>query len=145
MAASLPLDATFALKAAVRRTLLADASINAILAGSKIVDEAPKEHPTPYISVDARSDDWSTATEDGQVIALDLSVWHQPSSRTPETALVRDLMGTIRRALHTADVTLDAPFHCAQIRVETMIGPYRDPDGQTMHGVVSIRALVDHA
>lgn len=145
MAASFPLDATFALKAAVRTALLADSTLSATLAGLKIVDEAPSSHATPYISIAARSNDWSTASEDGQEIMLDLNLWHQPASQTPETAAGRDIMVRLRAALHTANLALAAPFTLTQIRVEAMIGPYRDPDGKTLHGVVSLRALVDHA
>jgi hypothetical protein len=145
MAASDPRDATFAIKKAVRAALLANSTLNLALQGLKVVDAASTKHATPYISWDTSSDDWSTATEDGQVIVLDLNVWDQPSSRTPETANGRDIMSIVRETLHTATLFLDTPFHCVQIRVEAMIGPYRDPDGQTLHGVVTIRALVDHA
>ncbi len=144
MAASAPLDATFALKAAIITALLADSGINATLVGLKIVDDAPSSHPTPYISIDTRSNDWSTGDTDGQEIILDLSVWHQPPSQTPETATARNLMTAIRKALHTASLSLTAPFTMTQIRVDNMIGPYRDPDGTTLHGVVTVRALVDH-
>lgn len=143
MAAS-PLDATYALKAAVRTALLANATLSAALVGLKVVDLAPSSHPTPYISVDVRSNDWSTATEDGQEVLLDINIWHQAASQTPETATARDLMGEVRKTLHTASLSLASPYNCVQIRVDNMIGPYRDPDGQTLHGVVSVRALVDH-
>lgn len=145
MASSDALDATFALKAAVRGALLANATLNAALQGLKIVDDAPSTHPTPYIEIDTRSDDWSTATEDGQQFSIDLHVWHQPPSRTPETASARDLMGLVRQTLHNASLTLAAPFHCVLIRVESEVGPFRDPDGTTLHGVVTVRAIVDHA
>lgn len=144
MTAGTALDATYALKAAVRAALLADSYLNSTLVGTKIVDDAPAGQATPYISIDTRSNDWSTSTEDGQEILLDLNVWTQAASQTPETGLGRDIMAAVRRALHTASLSLAAPFHSMLIRVENMIGPYRDPDGTTMHGVVSIRALSDH-
>lgn len=139
-----PLDATYALKAAVRTALLANSTLSSTLVGLKVVDLAPSSHPTPYISIETRSNDWSTATEDGQEILLDINVWHQSVSQTPETATARNLMSEVRKTLHTASLTLEAPFNCVQIRVDNMIGPYRDPDGMTLHGVVSVRALVDH-
>ena len=144
MTASQASDATFATKAAIRTALLANATINSTLAGLKIVDLAPSSHPTPYIQLDARSNDWSTASTDGQEMLIDINVWYQPTSQTPETATARDLMGLVRSTLHTATLTMASPFNCVQIRVENMIGPYRDPDGMTLHGVVSVRALVDH-
>ena len=143
MAAS-PLEATYALKAAVRTALLANSTLSTTLVGLKVVELAPSSHPTPYISIDARSNDWSTSTEDGQEILLDINVWHQSPSQTPETATARNLMSEVRTTLHTASLSLEAPFNCVQIRVDNIIGPYRDPDGSTLHGVVSVRALVDH-
>lgn len=140
-----PLDATFALKAAVRTALLANSTLSTTLVGLQVVELAPSSHPTPYISIEARSNDWSTATEDGQEILLDINVWHQSASQTPETATARNLMSEVRATLHTASLTLEAPFNCVQIRVDNIIGPYRDPDGTTLHGVVSVRALVDHS
>lgn len=144
MTAGTALDATYALKAAIRTALLADSYLNSTLVGLKIVDDAPAGQSTPYISFDTRSNDWSTASEDGQEVLLDLNVWTQAASQTPETGLGRDIMAAVRRVLHTASLVLASPFHSVLIRVDNMIGPYRDPDGATTHGVVSIRALVDH-
>jgi hypothetical protein len=144
MAAGTASDATYALKAAVRTALLADSYLNSTLVGLKVVDDAPASHATPYISIDTRSNDWSTSDTDGQEILLDLNVWSQPTSQTPETATGRDIMAAARRVLHTAVISPASPFHAVLIRVENMLGPFKDPDGTTMHGVVSIRALTDH-
>jgi hypothetical protein len=118
--------------------------LSGMLAGGKIVTLAPPKHATPYISIAHRSNDWSTATEDGQEVLLDLNVWHQPDSQTPEAGTARAIMSLCRQTLHTVDLTLATPFHCVLIRVTNEIGPFRDPDGATLHGVVSLRALVDH-
>lgn len=144
MTASQALDSTYAIKAAIRTALLANTTITNTLVGLKIVDDAPSSHPTPYISIDTRSNDWSTSTEDGQEFLIDINVWHQTSSQTPETATARDLMSLVRQTLHTALLSLAAPYNCVLIRVINSIGPYRDPDGMTLHGIISIRALVDH-
>ncbi|WP_159728383.1 DUF3168 domain-containing protein [Methylosinus sp. Ce-a6] len=144
MAASLPLDAAASLIAAVRSALLANSTLAGMLAGSKVVTLAPSGHQTPYISIAIRSNDWSTATEDGQEVLLDLNVWHQPDSQTPEGGAARAIMALCRQTLHTASLTLASPFKCTLIRVTNEIGPYRDPDGRTVHGLVSVRALVDH-
>jgi hypothetical protein len=130
---------------AVRTALLADATLPGLLAGLKIVDKAPSSHPTPYISMNVRSADWSTASEDGQEFHIDLDVWHEPSSQTPETGTARQIMAIVRSTLHTATLSLASPYHAVLIRVENEVGPFRDPDGATLHGVVSLRALVDHA
>ena len=144
MTASAANDASYAIRAAIRAALLADATLSATLVGQQIVDMAPSSHPTPYISIVTTSDDWSTATEDGQEFQIDVNVWHQPSSQTPESGVARDIMSRVRQLLHTAQLTLAAPFTCAIIRAEAMVGPFRDPDGMTLHGVVTVRAFVDH-
>jgi hypothetical protein len=128
----------------VRAALLANSTLSGQLVGQKVVSMAPSSHSTPYISIAHRSNDWSTATEDGQEVLLDINVWHQPDSQTPEAGTARAIMALCRQILHTADLTLAEPFHCVLIRVINEIGPYRDPDGRTLHGVVSIRALVEH-
>jgi len=145
MAKSDALDATYAIRAAIRTALLANSTLNSVLVGQKIVDLAPSGHPTPYISLAASSDDFSTATEDGQEFDIDVNVWHQPTSQTPETATARDIMAEVRKTLHTAALSLASPYNLVLLRITNMIGPYRDPDGMTLHGIVTVRAIVDHS
>jgi len=139
------LSAKFTLIKGVRALLLADATLPPLLNGNKIMARAPSSAPTPYIEIDARSTDYSTATEDGEEIQLTLHTWHENASQTPETATAQAIMGHIRRILHNAAPTLDAPFHCVLLRVENDNGPYQDPDGAVMHGVTQVRAIVDHS
>jgi len=144
MATSSSLDSVPAFRGAVRTAILADATLSSTLVGSKVLVQAPSSHPTPYIQLTARSQDWATATEDGQEIFLDLHVWHQRLSQTPETDVARDIMSRLKQVLHTASLSLASPFTLTQMRVDSMIGPYLDPDGTTLHGVVSLHAFVDH-
>lgn len=145
MAVGLPLDATAATLAAIRAALLADATLPGLLAGNKIMVMAPSSCPTPYIEMSPSGGDYSTATEDGQDLKIDLHIWHQPSSQTPETATAMQIMGLVRQIMHTATLAPAAPFHCVFCRVTNQIGPYHDPDGATLHGVVTVRVVVDHA
>lgn len=138
------LDATVALIKGLSAPLLADPTLSALLVGNKIMLRAPSSAPTPYLGLDVRSLDFSTATEDGQDFAITIHVWHEPSSQTPETGTAMAIMGHVRRILHCADLTLGAPFHCVLCRVLSERGPFQDPDGATLHGVVELRALVDH-
>jgi hypothetical protein len=145
MTASAAADAVFATLAAIRTVLLADSTLSGWLAGDlKIVTAAPSSYPAPFISLAPRANDWSTATEDGQEVVVDLNIWTQPLSQTPETANGRSIMGRCRELLHTAALSMASPFHCVQCRVENEVGPYQDPDGATLHGVVTVRVLVDH-
>lgn len=145
MATNTALDASYAIRAAIRTALLANTTLSAALAGQKVVDLAPSSHPTPYISLETTSDDFSTGTEDGQEFSIDVHVWHQPSSQTPESATTRDLMTEARKTLHTAALPLASPYNLILLRVTNMVGPFRDPDGATLHGVLTVRALVDHS
>jgi hypothetical protein len=139
------LDATAALLKGVSAVLLDDATLNPLLAGNKIMVRAPSNALTPYLELDIRATDWSTATEDGQDFSITVHVWHQPPSQTPETGTAMALMGHVRRILHCAALALDAPFNLVLCRVQMQRGPYNDPDGSTLHGVVMVRAVVDHA
>jgi hypothetical protein len=145
MPANTALDGSYAIRAAIRTALLANATINSALVGKKVVDLAPSGHSTPYISLETSSEDFSTATEDGQEFSIDVNVWHQPGSQTPESATARDLMAEVRKTLHTAALSLASPYNLVLLRVTNQIGPYRDPDGMTLHGVLTVRAIVDHS
>jgi hypothetical protein len=143
--ASAALDATPAILKALRTALIGDATLAPLLAGDKVMVRAPSSAPTPYIELDVREQDFSTATEDGQDFQILLHVWHEPASTSPETALTMTIMGHVRRILHTAALTLDAPFHSVLTRVQSRVGPFHDPDGAVIHGTVIVRAVVDHS
>ena len=144
MTASAALDGGAALLKAVRNALVGDATLNPLLAGNKVMVRAPSSAPTPYIELDLRCADFSTASEDGQDFTLVVHVWHAPSSVTPETGSTLAIIGHVRRILHTAALTMDAPFHCVFVRVFSSIGPFHDPDSAVIHGMVTVRAVVDH-
>lgn len=144
MTASVAADAAPSLLKGVRNALLADATLPGLLAGNKVMVRAPSSAPTPYIELDVRDADFSTATEDGQDFTVLCHVWHEPSSVTPETATTMALMGHVRRILHTATLPLDAPFNNVLTRVLSRQGPYHDPDSAVIHGIVVVRAVVDH-
>lgn len=145
MAKSDALDASVAIRSAIRTALLANTTLASVLVGHKVVDLAPSGHATPYISLATSSDDFSTGTEDGQEFTIDVNVWHQPPSQTPESATARDIMAEVRKTLHTAAINMSSPYNLVLLRVTNMIGPYRDPDGMTLHGIVTVRAIVDHS
>lgn len=145
MSAADAADASPAISKAVRAALLADTTLAPMLAGNKVMVRAPSSHPTPYIELDVRDADFSTATEDGQDFSILVHVWHEPSSVAPETATTMAIMGHVRRILHTAALVLDAPFRCVLIRVQSRVGPFHDPDAAVIHGTLIVRALVDHS
>lgn len=137
------MDATVALMAALRARLLADGELPAIT--GKIFDRPPANEATPYLTIGETSyEDWSTSDTDGQNIRVDIGVWQEPAGADPDTRVVRALMGHVRRIVHLAPLDLGA-HNLVLVRVERAVGPMLDPDGYTLHGVVTVRALTGHA
>lgn len=137
-------DPTMAYMEAVRTVLLADSAIRA--AGVlEVLDRARPNMKTPFITLGATSDlDWSTATEDGIQLRMDVSIWDSSPSQTPETRRSREIIARVRALLHTATLTLAPPAHHVLTRVTAVVGPMLDPDGFTLHSVVTVTALLDH-
>jgi len=143
--ASAALDALPALLKGLRNALIADATLSPLLAGNKVMVRAGSSAPTPYIELEPRQQDYSTADTDGQDFQILAHVWHEPASTAPETATCMAIMGHVRRILHTATLALDAPFNNVLTRVQSAVGPFHDPDAAVIHGTVIVRAVVDHA
>lgn len=140
-------DPVFDLQAAIVPALVADASLAALIAG-RVYDDVPPTREFPYISIgpvqaiQQDTDDCICAYE----VSLQMDVWARGSAingggyerARPQMERVA---GTLRQVLHGADLTLDN-HRLVQIRhTDTLY--LRDPDGQTAHGAVTFRALVD--
>jgi hypothetical protein len=137
------IDGTMALMTAIRTALLADSGL-AALGITEVYDRPPSIQVLPFVTIGAtRYSDWSFADNDGQEIFVDVSAW-DGSKADPNTLVTRQIMERLRVILHFATLTLGAPSRCVLCQVINSVGPMLDPDGSTLHGVVSIRALVDH-
>ena len=65
-----------ALRKSIHSFLIADAALTEMLNGPRIYDEAPRGTEPPYVTFgDARSRDWSTATDRGEEHFVQLDVW----------------------------------------------------------------------
>lgn len=139
-------DATNAVLAAVRVALLADPDILASLASpASVYDRPPQECPVPFVVIgEASFQDWSTADGEGQDIRLDVHVWDESASQTPDIARCKALMRRIRDVLHFRSLALAAPFHAVLCQVTARVGPLIDPDGISIHGVLTVNVLTDH-
>ncbi|MDS9467945.1 DUF3168 domain-containing protein [Paracoccus sp. MBLB3053] len=69
-----------------------------------------------------------------------LHVW----KKEPSLEGVKVIAGNIRRAIHSARLTLAPGLHCADALVSSMRF-LRDPDGEHSHGVVVVEVLVSEA
>ncbi len=69
-------SAIVALRKAIRDRLTGDASLRGMLGGARVFDEAPRGTEPPYVAFgDARTRDWSTATDRGAEHVVALDVW----------------------------------------------------------------------
>lgn len=137
------MDATVSLLTAIRAALLADPAIAG--SGAEVLDTfAPPGAPGAYLTMLTRDEDWSTSDTVGQTIGVEIHVWTTPGASTvpdiPDTSLCRTLIAAARRALHHVPLTLTGA-HLVLIRVTGSTGPTLDPDGATLHGVITTSSL----
>lgn len=120
-------------------TLTGDAAIMAIANG--VYDKIPTSPfgtKTAYISfgpMDATEDDAECIT--GLSVTVQLDIW----SRAVGFLECRNLTDLVRKKLHRASLVL-ADNALVDINV-TLTRVFRDPDGLTSHGVVSVECLVE--
>lgn len=130
------------LRKLIRDTLLADASVTALVNG--VWDRAPDEAERfaapklAYIRF-GPSDGVDAGAEciDGEEITIQLDCW----SRSVGAIGCSRIVDAVRKALHDKDLQLSA-----NALVEMQVTLWRimdDPDGLTTHGVVQVTALVE--
>lgn len=128
---------------AVRLTLIGEPTIRAIV-GLRVYDRAPADAAFPYITLfEVTATDESSSDSDAEAVTLDVHVWTRPDDRSPATRQNRDLMALIRAALHNRRPPI-VGRNLVLLQVTARRGPLSDPDGVTLHGIVSARALVGH-
>ncbi|HWB46503.1 MAG TPA: DUF3168 domain-containing protein [Hyphomicrobiaceae bacterium] len=133
-------SAALSLQQAIFASLTADAALTALLGGPRIYDGAPQGSAFPYLTFgQSTARDWSTATDDGKEHIFTIHVW----SRTRGTSEAQAIMDAVRAALHDQPLTLDG-HRLVNLRAE-FSDSRRDPDGQTMHGMVRFRAVTEPA
>ncbi len=127
-----------ALRAAIHDALVADGTLVSMLGGPKIYDEPPRTAAYPYITLgEARLNDFSTATEDGDEHQLTLHAWSQQGGHR-EAHLIA---GALLQALDDAPLSVtghtlvNLRFSVADIR--------RESDGRTYHAIVRFRAVTE--
>lgn len=138
------MDSTIALMKSIRSALKADTTLASLI--TDVYDRPPTKAVCPFLTIgDIGSKDWSTSNTDGQEHAVDVHVWTQPTSQTPETLINRQIVARVRSVLHFSTLAIDSPYSITLMQVVSQVGPMEDPDGATLHSVVTVRALVDHA
>lgn len=123
------------LQKAIYDALVADAGVGALV-GDRIYDGAPSEHQFPCITfgpVDSFNED--LVCVDARTETVQLDVWSRDQGRMRPC---KEICDAVKDALHLADLTLEQ-HALIRIRIEG-IRVFRDADGITAHGVVTVFA-----
>ncbi len=127
-----------ALQTAIFSTLAADTSLTALLGAPRIYDQVPQPATYPYVTFGqstVRDADTSSAAADEHIVTL--HVWSQARGRQETHRLI----DAIRSALHDKVLAL-AGHSLINIRHD-FSEARRDPDGDTLHGIVRLRAVTE--
>lgn len=131
-------SAGWALQKSVFASLTGDATVTALLGGTRVYDDVPRGVDYPYLTFgQSTARDWSTGGEDGQEHIFTLHVWSRANGRRQ----THEIMGAVRDALHDEALALDG-HRLVNLRHE-FSEARRDPDGETYHGVVRYRAVTE--
>jgi hypothetical protein len=131
-------SAAWALQKAMHAVLTANAAVTALLGGPRIYDDVPRGADFPYLTFGLSTErDWSTGGEEGDEHIVTLHVWSQAAGRK-ET---HEIIGAVRAALHDQPLLL-TDHRLVNLRHE-FSDARREPDGETYHGIVRLRAVTE--
>ena len=132
-------SASFALQVAVFAALTADAGFIALLGSPpRLYDDVPPRPSYPYVTFGQSTEtDWSTGTDPGTEHVLTLHVWSKAAGRKEAQAIA----AAIQAALHDAPLALSG-HRLINLRNEHF-DVRRDPDGETIRGLVRFRAVTE--
>lgn len=133
-------SAAFELQKTIHAALAGNAALTGLLGGAHVWDDVPRGAAYPYITFGQSTErDWSTGTEDGREHLVTLHVW----SRAKGERETHDIMGVVRSVLH--DMVLTVTGHRLVNLRHEFSDAMRDPDGETYHGLVRLRAVTEAA
>jgi len=130
--------ASWSLQRAIHSLLTTDATLLALLGGPHVYDHVPREAAFPYVTFGQTTErDWSTGGHEGNEHIVTLHAWSQGSGRLE----LQDIVSTVRVALHHADLVL-SDHRLINLRHE-FTETRRDPDGDTLRGLIRFRAVTE--
>lgn len=133
-------NASWALQQAIFGNLTSDATLVSLLGDARVWDAVPTRAEFPYITFAQTTErDWSTGSEDGAEHVVSLHVWSRGAGRKEALAI----MERLKALLHDAALTLTG-HRLVNLRHEGS-EVRRDPDGETYHGIVRLRAVTEPA
>ena len=126
------------LQKAIFAALTADTSLTTLLGGARIYDDVPRGADLPYVTFGQSTvRDWSTGTDPGFEHLFTLHVW----TRVNGERQAHQIMTALLAALHDRALALTG-FRLVNLRHE-LSDSFRDPDGETIHGIVRYRAVTE--
>lgn len=129
------------LQKAVYARMREDDQLGLIMAQTnpEVYDYVPENAKFPYIHYqNVSSTEWDTTTEEGFEVIFALHVWSQEEG-TKET---HKIMQRIYRLFHN-QIDLAVELY-KLVNLQFQVSDVnRDPDGQTYHGVIRFRAVLD--
>lgn len=133
---------TLELQRALRAAFLASPEVAALVPQAAILDTHKRPPPSPSVVLgqDMIGAVAGNVGRDRQEVHHDVHVYLAEQS----TEGCKRIMGALRRAISTAPRPVLVGYHLADLWVisERVL---RDPDGQTSHGILAIRALIGGA
>jgi hypothetical protein len=129
-----------ALQKGIRARLIMTTAVTDLVPASSILDrnERPAPDPSIVIGEGQSVDEGDSIARNRVTIYADLHVWKKEVS----LAGVKLIAGEIRKAIRGGRLVMDAGFHCVDAYVNSARF-LRDPDGETSHGVVTVKAMVE--
>lgn len=105
--------------------------------GGRVYDKATEDDTYPYVTLGPS--DWSDESVEcieARRITLQIDVWHSLSNK----GVCEDLTDDVAAALNGWEDTDALTMHPLQIGIVRVMD---DPDGVSVHGVISVEALVE--
>ena len=131
-------SAAWALQQSIYQQLGNDGALTGMLGGQDIFDDVPRSATFPYLTLGQSTvRDWGTGGDDGHEHVLTLHVWSRANGRKE----VYEIMGALKDALHDQAMVLTG-HRLINLRHE-FSEARRDPDGETYHGIVRLRAVTE--
>ncbi len=104
----------------------------------RVFDHVPGEAEFPYIKISVTD---SSRRDASCILAAEHSAQVDVWSRAVGSGETYDIAAAVKRALHEANATLTENA-LAEMAVEAVrVAP--DPDGQTTHGIITVRARIE--
>lgn len=132
------MSASLTVQKAIRARLVASSGVTALVSADSILDRNARPAPDPSIIIgEGQSIDDGRIARNVERVYSTVDIWKKEIGLTGVSAIA----GEIRSAIHSARLSFDAGFHCADCFVSS-IRFLRDPDGETAHAVLTVETLV---